>query len=102
MNGKVFLVGAGPGDYKLITLKGMECIKKADVIVYDRLASTRLLKEAKENCEFIYVGKKSSNHTKTQDEINDIIVHKAKMGKIDRKSTRLNSSHANISYAVFC
>ncbi|EES92365.1 uroporphyrinogen-III synthase [Clostridium sp. K25] len=82
MNGKVFLVGAGPGDYKLITLKGMECIKKADVIVYDRLASTRLLKEAKENCEFIYVGKKSSNHTKTQDEINDIIVHKAKMGKI--------------------
>ncbi|AEB76680.1 uroporphyrinogen-III C-methyltransferase [Clostridium botulinum] len=82
MNGKVFLVGAGPGDYKLITLKGMECIKKSDVIVYDRLASSRLLKEAKETCEFIYVGKKSSNHTKTQDEINDIIVHKAKTGKI--------------------
>ena len=82
MSGKVFLVGAGPGDYKLITLKGMECIKKADVIVYDRLANVRLLKNAKENCEFIYVGKKSSNHTKTQDEINDIIVDKAKEGKI--------------------
>lgn len=82
MNGKVFLVGAGPGDYKLITLKGVECIKKADVIVYDRLANTRLLKWAKENCEFIYVGKKSSNHTKTQDEINDIIVQEAKQGKI--------------------
>ncbi|KGM97790.1 uroporphyrinogen-III C-methyltransferase [Clostridium botulinum] len=82
MNGKVFLVGAGPGDYKLITLKGIECIKKSDVIVYDRLASSKFLKEAKETCEFIYVGKKSSNHTKTQDEINDIIVHKAKVGKI--------------------
>ncbi|KGM94700.1 uroporphyrinogen-III synthase [Clostridium novyi A str. 4552] len=82
MSGKVFLVGAGPGDYKLITLKGMECIKKADVIVYDRLANVRLLKNAKDDCEFIYVGKKSSNHTKTQDEINDIIVNKAKKGKV--------------------
>lgn len=82
MSGKVFLVGAGPGEYKLITLKGMDCIKKADVIVYDRLANIRLLKNAKDDCEFIYVGKKSSNHTKTQDEINDIIVNKAKEGKI--------------------
>lgn len=82
MAGKVYLVGAGPGDYKLITLKGMECIREADIIVYDRLANPQLLKEAKENCEFIYVGKKSSDHTKTQDEINDIICEEAKKGKI--------------------
>lgn len=82
MKGKVYLVGAGPGDYKLITLKGMDCIKIADVIVYDRLVNRTLLKNARKDCEFIYVGKKSSNHTKTQDEINDIIAHKAKEGKI--------------------
>ena len=82
MKGKVYLVGAGPGDYKLITMKAMECIKKADVIVYDRLANDRLLNEAKENCEFIYVGKESSNHTLSQDGINEVICDKAKEGKI--------------------
>ncbi|HSQ34022.1 MAG TPA: uroporphyrinogen-III C-methyltransferase, partial [Peptostreptococcaceae bacterium] len=82
MSGKVYLVGAGPGDYKLITLKGIECIRKADVIVYDRLANENYLNEAKDNCEFIYVGKASSNHTLSQDEINDVIVNKAKEGKI--------------------
>ncbi|MDF2613084.1 MAG: uroporphyrinogen-III C-methyltransferase [Clostridia bacterium] len=82
MKGKVYLVGAGPGDYKLMTLKGMECIKKADVIVYDRLANEDYLKEAKTGCEFIYVGKASSDHTLPQDEINDVIVNKAKEGKI--------------------
>lgn len=82
MSGKVYLVGAGPGDYKLITVKGIECIRKADVIVYDRLANENYLNEAKENCEIIYVGKASSNHTLSQDEINDVIVKKAKEGKI--------------------
>lgn len=82
MKGKVYLVGAGPGDYKLLTLKGLQCVKEADVIVYDRLANDIILKDAKENCEFIYVGKKSSDHTKTQDEINDIIAEKALGGKI--------------------
>ncbi len=82
MNGKVFLVGAGPGDYKLITLKGLECIKAADVIVYDRLASPQLLNYRKQDAELIYVGKESSNHTKTQDEINEIICDKALEGKI--------------------
>ena len=82
MKGKVYLVGAGPGDYKLLTLKGLECIKKADVIVYDRLANSNYLKEAKSNCEFIYVGKASSNHTLPQEDINRVIADKAKEGKI--------------------
>lgn len=82
MKGKVFLVGAGPGDFDLITIKGLDCIRKADVIVFDRLANDKLLKEAKRNCELIYVGKELSNHTKTQDEINEIIAQKAIEGKI--------------------
>lgn len=79
--GKVYLVGAGPGDIGLITVKGSECIKKADVIIYDRLVNKRLLDYRKENCEIIYVGKKSSNHIMPQDKINDIIAEKAKEGK---------------------
>ena len=82
MKGKVYLVGAGPGDYKLITLKALECIKKADVIVYDRLANINYLKEAKEGCEFINVGKKSSKHLLPQDDINRLIADKALEGKI--------------------
>ena len=82
MKGKVYLVGAGPGDYKLLTLKGLECIKEADVIVYDRLANINYLKEAKPNCEFIYVGKASSNHALPQDDINRVIAYKAKEGKV--------------------
>ena len=82
MKGKVYLVGAGPGDYKLMTLKGLECIRKSDVIVYDRLANIDYLKEAKENCEFINVGKASSNHLLPQDDINRLIADKALEGKV--------------------
>ena len=82
MKGKVYLVGAGPGDYKLLTLKGLECIRKADVIVYDRLANINYLKEAKKGCEFINVGKASSDHLVPQDQINRIIADKALEGKI--------------------
>ena len=82
MKGKVYLVGAGPGDYKLMTLKGLECIRKSDVIVYDRLANINYLKEAKENCEFINVGKASSNHLLPQDDINRLIADKALEGKV--------------------
>lgn len=57
LTGKVYLVGAGPGDAKLITVKGLECIQKSDVLVYDRLASPRLLKCMKPGGEKIYVGK---------------------------------------------
>lgn len=76
-----YLVGAGPGDYKLITLKAVECLKKADVVIYDRLANKKLLDFAKEGSEFIYVGKASSCHALPQDQINKLIVKKAKEGK---------------------
>ncbi|TGE34455.1 uroporphyrinogen-III C-methyltransferase [Desulfosporosinus sp. Sb-LF] len=80
--GYVFLVGAGPGDPKLITIKGSECIAKADVLVYDRLASRRLLTLARPDCELIYVGKSPDRHTLKQDEINQLLVDKGLEGKV--------------------
>ncbi len=80
--GKVYLIGAGPGDYKLLTLKALECLQKADVIVYDRLANSEYLKQGKTGCEYIDVGKASSNHTMPQDEINEVLATKAAEGKI--------------------
>lgn len=79
--GIVYLVGAGPGDPKLITLRGLECIKKADVIVYDRLSSPRLLSFAKPGAELIYAGKSPVRHTLKQKEINQVLVEKALEGK---------------------
>lgn len=81
MKGKVYLVGAGPGDAKLITVKGLECIQKADVLVYDRLASPRLLKHMKSGGEKIYVGKLPDRHTMKQEEINQLLVDLALEGK---------------------
>jgi len=81
MVGKVFLIGSGPGDPKLISIKGMECIQKADVVVYDRLASPRLLKAARPDAELIYVGKKAAQHAMKQDKINQLLADKAKEGK---------------------
>jgi uroporphyrinogen III methyltransferase/synthase len=80
MKPKVYLVGAGPGDPELITVKGLECIKKADVLIYDFLASPFLLKHASTHTEIIYVGKKGGDHTLSQDRINALIVEKAKSG----------------------
>lgn len=80
--GYVYLVGAGPGDPKLITVKGAECIAKAEVLVYDRLASRRLLTLANPECEMIYVGKSPDRHTLRQDEINEVLVKKGLEGKI--------------------
>ena len=60
MKGLVYLVGAGPGDYKLISVKALECIKAADTIVYDRLADDRLLSHARPDAEMIYEGIKRS------------------------------------------
>ena len=67
---KVILVGAGPGDEELITLKGLKAIQNADVIVYDDLVGKGLLKYAKEDAELIYVGKRKGKHSHKQYEIN--------------------------------
>lgn len=78
----VYLVGAGPGDPGLITAKGLDCIRKADVIIYDYLVCMELINEAREAAEKIYVGKQGGDHTMEQDEINQLIVKKAKEDKI--------------------
>ncbi|WP_040205394.1 uroporphyrinogen-III C-methyltransferase [Neobacillus jeddahensis] len=80
--GKVFLVGAGPGDVGLITVKGMEAIKQAEVILYDRLANPKLLEFASSECELIYCGKLPDRHILRQETINDLLVQKALAGKI--------------------
>ena len=80
MEAKVYLVGAGPGDPGLITIRGKQCIENADVIIYDYLASPALLKYAQKQAEIIYVGKKGGDHTLSQDKINALIVEKAKTG----------------------
>lgn len=79
--GLVYLVGAGPGDPHLMTLKGLEAIKQADVIIYDRLASPQLLRYARLDAEQIYVGKSPERHTLKQEEINQLLIQKAKEGK---------------------
>ncbi|OON98048.1 MAG: uroporphyrinogen-III C-methyltransferase [Epulopiscium sp. Nele67-Bin005] len=81
MIGKVYLVGAGAGNYGLLTLNSLKYIQTADVIVYDNLVNREILLEAKFGCETIYVGKVANNHTLTQDEINLLLVKKAKEGK---------------------
>lgn len=75
--GLVTLVGAGPGDPDLITVKGLSSIRAADCLVYDRLVSPALLKEASAECELVYVGKESGHHTLPQDEINAFLAAKA-------------------------
>ena len=82
MKGKVYLVGAGPGDPGLITVKGRKCIEIADVIIYDYLASPSLLKYASPRAEIIYVGKKGGDHTLSQDNINVLIAEQAQKGRI--------------------
>lgn len=76
--GKVYLVGAGPGDVKLITLRGLELIQKADVIIYDFLVNKELLTFAKNDAEIIYVGKQASKHELPQKDINSLLALKAK------------------------
>lgn len=79
--GFVYLVGAGPGDPGLITVKGIEAVKEADCIIYDFLAGSRLLEYAKKGAETVYVGKKGSLKTLPQEEINKLIIEKARQGK---------------------
>jgi uroporphyrin-III C-methyltransferase len=80
--GKVYLVGAGPGDPKLITVYGLECIQKADVIVYDRLISKELLEHAKQDAELIYCGKLPGKHELIQEQIHETLVEKALEDKV--------------------
>lgn len=79
--GNVYLIGAGPGDPKLITLKGADFIRKADVLVYDRLIHDNILKQARDDVERIFVGKSSVYHALPQEEITKTLIRKAKEGK---------------------
>jgi uroporphyrin-III C-methyltransferase len=80
MDGKVYLVGAGPGDPDLITVKGLRCLQKADVILYDRLVNPELLEQAKEGAKLVYCGKLPNYHTMKQETINHFLVKYAKKG----------------------
>lgn len=80
--GRVYLIGAGPGDPKLISVRGKEAIQKADVIVYDRLANPRLLKHRKPEAELIFVGKLPDKHILKQEEINHLLLDLALQGKV--------------------
>jgi len=79
--GKVYLIGAGPGDPGLITVKGQDCLRQADVIIYDRLIDSSLLDAARPDAEKIYVGKGRGCHTREQKDINQLLVEKAKEEK---------------------
>ena len=79
--GKVYLVGAGPGDPKLITVRGLEALKRSDVVVFDRLAGPQLLNYARSDAEHIYVGKLPDRHTMKQEDINQLLVDLALQGK---------------------
>ena len=80
--GICYLVGAGPGDLGLVTLKAKECIEKCDVLVYDALSSAELLGWTKKGCELIFAGKRAADHAIPQDQINAIIVEKTLQGKV--------------------
>ena len=77
----MFLVGAGPGDLGLVTLRAKQCIEEADVIVYDSLANPEMLGWARSDAEIIYAGKRAGEHTLAQSEINGLLISKATEGK---------------------
>lgn len=79
---KVYIVGAGPGDVELITLKGLRAIKEADVILYDRLLNEELLTYAKPGAELVFCGKLPNRHAMIQEHINESLVRYAKEGKV--------------------
>ena len=80
--GKVYLIGAGPGDPGLITVRGLACLREAEVVIYDYLANERLLESLREETERIYVGKKGGDHTLSQQQINALIIREAREGKV--------------------
>lgn len=79
--GRAAIVGAGCGAYDLITVRGLNAVKKAQVLIYDDLIDTRLLEYASESCEKIYAGKRMGAHGLEQEQINELLVKKAKEGK---------------------
>ena len=79
--GRIYLIGAGPGDPGLLTLKGRACIEQADLIVYDHLANEEFLRYARPQAEVIFVGKKGGEAHVGQEEINRILIHAARLGK---------------------
>jgi len=80
--GRVYIIGAGPGDPGLITLRGVQCIREADVIIYDHLVSPEILRHAGEKARLIYAGKQGGDHTLSQWEINNLLVAEAGQGSI--------------------
>ena len=80
-DGIVYIVGGGPGDPGLITVKGLGCLRSADVVLYDRLAPLELLDEVPAHAELIDAGKEPKRHRRSQDEINDLMIEKAREGK---------------------
>jgi len=82
MNGIVYIIGAGPGDPELITVKGLSYLKRADVVLYDRLAPKELLSEVKASTELIDVGKAPQKQRYSQEHINELLIEKAREGKI--------------------
>ena len=82
MSGTVYLVGAGCGDPELITWKGLNLLRKCDVVLYDDLVASKLLEETKKDCELLFVGKRYGRHSLPQNETNALLVKKAKEGKM--------------------
>ncbi len=80
--GKVYLIGAGPGDPKLLTIKAAEAIAASDVIIYDYLVNPEILAHSRRNTELVYVGKRAGEPSISQDEINEILVERARAGQI--------------------
>ncbi|WP_240374512.1 uroporphyrinogen-III C-methyltransferase [Bacillus piscicola] len=80
--GFVYLTGAGPGDPKLLTIRALESLQEADVVVYDRLINKEILQECKEDAEFVFCGKFPKNHTLRQEQINELLYEKAREGKV--------------------
>lgn len=91
--GEIYFVGAGPGDPKLLTLRGAELLQEADVIVYDRLVNREILKHAKEGTELVYCGKQPQSSCMSQEEINQLLVYYGMQGK---KVVRLKGGDSTV------